>query len=73
MTISDWKESSFDWQETTVSATTIYSLNLLVNVYNDMDDNNTDFDSIFVSRKFNKHIIHINQANCLFVRLIKDR
>ncbi len=52
MTLDNWRESSFDWQEATVSATTIYNLNFLISIFNEQDGKNTEVDAIFVSPPF---------------------
>lgn len=48
MTLDRWSESSFDWKSLTASTLSIYNMNLLISVYNELDERDTDKSSIHV-------------------------
>ena len=48
MTLDSWNESHFDWKEATAATTKLYSSAYLINVYNDVDQMNTNRSVIYV-------------------------
>jgi hypothetical protein len=60
MTLDSWNESHFDWKEATAETIKYYSTAYLINIYNDVDQMNTNRSVIYV-------IIYYGSLRLVFV------
>jgi len=60
LTVSNWTEDRFDWRKLTASIRNTFGLSFLFEVSNFVDFNNTEFSTIYVSRKNIQHLADHN-------------
>lgn len=51
MTLDNWDGSDFDWKRESASALTTFNLPILVDIFNDLDNNNTQRNAIYVDQE----------------------